>query len=67
MKIEIGTKYKSLIEIIGICPVGAPLTVWTDKAADGKTIPRVGISGKNGFTLISGGGVFFDAKDVEKA
>ena len=66
-EIEIGTKYKNTVEVKGVCPKGTLLTVWTEKDKDGKAVPKKGITGLNGFSLPNGGGVFFDAKDVEKA
>lgn len=65
MSIDAKANYKSKVEVLGICPKGTKLKVWTEKDDKGVPQPKVGKTGMNGFNLTNGGGVFFNADDVE--
>ena len=68
MTIDVKKSYKAKKPILGICPVGTKLKVWTkpnsdpEEAMTGVVTPEM-----IGFNLVSGGGCFFLPEDVELA
>ena len=70
MTIDVKAKYKATKEVLGVCPKGTPLKVWTkpnEKDAAGNAIQVTGATDPSmlGFNLVSGGGVFLKEEDVE--
>jgi len=65
MSIDAKANYISKVEVLGICPKGTKLKVWTVKDNDNVHQPKIGATGRYGFNLPNGGGVFLAESDVE--
>ena len=67
-KIETSKDYVAKKEILGICPVGTKLKVWTKPNTDPTEMMTGAVNPEMvGFNLPSGGGCFFLPEDVEEA
>ena len=71
MTIDVKAKYISKVEVLGVCPKGAQLKVWTMPNVKDDEGNAIQIRGSVdplmlGFNLTSGGGVYLREEDVER-